>query len=169
MATTKAISANTTKNDGGSAVQVGTSEILSNLSLGLTNPATGSVVIDGTDTDKSVDSETFAKNTQRPLGQRLSSPLISASNYPTYIRAVNGIETFDSPGTATAIRAGYWNIYTGQWSTDPTVSYNNMHKAVTGTANIDNNVHVSRSYTGSLTFLNGSKNPVNQNYDSKKG
>ena len=169
MATTKAISANVTNNDGGSAVQIGTSSVLSNLALGLQNPATGSVVIDGTDTDKSVDSESFAKNTQRPLGQRLTSPLISASNYPTYIRSVNGIESFDSPGTATGIRAGYWNIYSGQWETDPTVSYDNMHKAVTGTTNIDNNVHVNRANTGSLTFLNGSKNPVNQDYDSKKG
>lgn len=169
MATTKSISANVTKNDGGSAVQVGTSEVLSSLSLGLTNPATGSVVVDGTDTDKSVDSAVFAKNTQRPLGQRLTSPLVSASNYPTYIRSVNGIESFDSPGTATAIRAGYWNIYSGQWSTDPTVSYDDMHKAVSGTTNIDNNVYVSRSNTGSLTFLNGSKNPVNQSYDSKRG
>jgi hypothetical protein len=169
MATTKSISPNATKNDGGSAVQVGTSSVLSSLGLGLDNPATGSIVIDGTDTDKSVDAETFAKNTQRPLGQRLTSPLVSAANVPESIKSVNGIESFDSPGTATAIRAGYWNIYSGQWSTDPTVSYDDMHKAVTGTTYIDNNVHVSRSNTGSLTFLNGSKNPVNQSYDTKRG
>lgn len=165
----KAISANATKNDGGSAFQVGNSSVLSNITLGLKNPSTGSIVVDGTDTDKSVDSEPFAKNTQRPLGQRLTEVLVGASSYPEYIRSINGIESFDSTGTATSIRAGNFNIFTGKFVTGPTVSYDNMHKAVTGTANIDNNVHVSRSDTGSLTFLNGSKNPVNQNYDSKRG
>jgi hypothetical protein len=170
MATTKSISGNATKNNGGYAVQIGTSTVLNSLGLGLDNPATGSVVIDGDDTDKSVDSEVFAKNTQRPLGQRLSdSPsLVGGSSYPRYFRQINSIESFDSPGTATAFRAGYFNLYTGKWSTNPTVTYDNMHKAVVGTSNIDNAAHVTRSNTGSLTYLSGSKIPVNQNYESKR-
>lgn len=170
MATTKSILANATKNNGGSAVQIGPSKILSNLGLGLDSPATGSVVIDGTDTNKSVDSAIFAKNTQRPLGQRLSeSPsLVGGSSYPRYFRQINSIEAFDSPGTATAFRAGYFNLYTGKWSINPTVTYDNMHKAVNSIAHIDTEAHVTRSNPGSLTFLSGSKIPVNQNYESKR-
>jgi len=171
MATTKSNLAKNVKNNGGSSVYIGTSSILNNLNLGLKNAATGSVVVDGVDADKSVSSQPFAKNTQRPIGKRLKeiAALTSGSNYPNYIRSVNGIETVDTRATATAIRLGYWNIYSGKWSTDPTVSYDNMHKAVVGTTNIDDAVHVSRANPGSLTFMSGNKNPVNRNYDSKKG
>lgn len=166
----KAIENNPIKNNSGSSVQIGNSSTLNNLNLGLDNAATGSVVVDGDNTDKSVYEEVFAKNTQRPLGQRLadSPSLVNGSSYPSYVRNVNSIETFDSPGTATAFRAGYFNMYTGKWSTSPTVSYDNMNKSIAGSVNIDNAAHVSRLNTGSLTYLNGAKIPVNQNYESKR-
>lgn len=171
MATTKSISSNATKNNSGVSVYVGTSSVLGTLNLGLRSPATGSVVVDGADTDKVITGNTFAKNTQRPVGKRLkeAAALESGSSYPVYVRSVNGIETVDTRAVATAIRSGYWNIYTGKWSTDPVVSYDNMHKAVVGTTNIDDAVHVSRANPGSLTFMSGNKNPVNKNYDSKRG
>jgi hypothetical protein len=169
MATTKSISANSTKNNSGSATNVGTSAVLNNLSLGSAIAYFGSVVIDGTDTDTATGGGTIAYNNSQPVGQRLTALLLSGAAVPSQIKSVNGIETVDTRKIATAIRAGYWNIYTGQFTTDPVVSYDSMHKSVTGTTDIDTAVHVSRSNTSKLTYLAGSKNPVNKSYDSKRG
>lgn len=37
-------------------------------------------------------------------------------------RSIHKLEAMRTRRVATAIRAGYWNIYTGEWSTDPTVA-----------------------------------------------
>ena len=59
----------TIKNNGGVAVNVGSSKVLSSRKLGATEAATGSVVIDGTDTNKALSAGTFAYNDQKPVAK----------------------------------------------------------------------------------------------------
>jgi hypothetical protein len=161
------VTAASTNNNSGAALKIKSTSLLSSVLAGL-NVSTGSVVVDGTDTDKAVDGATFANNNEKPIAQRLTSSILGGSNDPSLLKSINSIEAFDTRKIATAIRAGYWNIYTGQFTTDPTVSYDTMHKSVVGTDDVDKAAHVGRSYTGTLTYLAGSKNPVNKVYDSKR-
>lgn len=176
MATTKSISANTTKNNGGVAPRIGTSTVLSTVARGLNVP-TGSVVVDGDDTNKSLTSGTFAYNNQKPVAKRVTVSLATVSKTtlqsgaarPELVVSVNKIETVDTRAIATAIRSGYWNIYSGKFTTNPVVSYDVMHKSVSGTSVIDAAANVSRSNQSKLTYKTGAKNPVNDAYDSKRG
>lgn len=160
------VTAASTKNNSGAALKIKSTSVLSSVLAGL-NVSTGSVVVDGTDTDKAVDGAGFAHDNEKPIAQRLTSSILGGGD-PSLLKSINSIEAFDTRKIATAIRAGYWNIYTGQFTTNPTVSYDTMHKSVVGTADVDNAAHVGRSYTGTLTYLAGSKNPVNKVYDSKR-
>lgn len=61
-------------------------------------------------------------------------------------RSIHKLEHMYSRLVATAIRAGYWNIYTGVWSTDPTV----QDDAATWGA--DNAAAPTRPIPGELTY-----------------
>jgi hypothetical protein len=169
-------SGTSTKNNSGAALRIKTTSQLSSVTSGLNTP-TGSVVVDGTDTNPSLTDGTFAYNNQKPVAKRVTTTLATVSKTflqsgaarPELVVAVNKIETVDTRAIATAIRSGYWNIYSGKFTTDPTVSYDSMHKSVTGTSVIDVAANVSRSSTGRLTYMLGAGNAVNSSYDSKRG
>jgi hypothetical protein len=169
MATTKAISANATKNDSGVAKNIGTeSTTLVTSVLGLDNVATGSVVVDGDDTDKALSAGTFAYNNSAPVAKRLTTSLATVSNtaltsgalVPGLVKSVNKIESIVTRRLATAIRAGYWNIYSGTFSTSPTVATDTFHKAVTGATYIDKVANVSASNPGVAVYKTGAVSPV---------
>lgn len=61
-------------------------------------------------------------------------------------RSIHKLEHMYSRLVATAIRAGYWNIYTGVWSTDPTVQDD---AATWGT---DDAANPTRPLPGELTY-----------------
>jgi hypothetical protein len=169
-------SGTSTKNDSGAALRIKTTGQLSSVASGLNTP-TGSVVVDGTDTDKSLSAGTFAYNNQKPVAKRVTTSLAtvtktflrSGAARPELVVSVNKIESVDTRGIATAIRAGYWNIYSGKFTTGPTVSTDTMHKSVSGTSIIDVAANVSRSSTGRLTYMLGAGNAVKRSYDSKRG
>ena len=169
-------SGTSTKNNSGAALRIKTTTKLSTVASGLNTP-TGSIVIDGDDTNKSLTSGTFAYNNNKPVAKRLTVALAtvnktflqSGAARPELVVSVNKIETVDTRAIATAIRSGYWNIYTGKFTTDPTVSYDTMHKSVSGTSVIDVAANVSRSSTGRLTYMLGAGNAVKRSYDSKRG
>lgn len=158
MSTQAAINGQPVKNNSGSAINVGSSSKLL-VGKSLSDAATsvgvvGSVVVDGTDTDKAVSANAFAKNTSKPLALRLDAPLNKASSATR--RAVHKIEALSTRRVATAIRAGNYNIYTGRFSVAPTVATDSFGQddAATPTAQVP----------GELTYRTGAKKPVNDNY-----
>lgn len=173
MATTKAISANVVKNAGGVGKNIGSqSGTLVTSGLGLDIVPTGSVVVYGTDTDKALTSGTFAYNNAAPVAKRVTSSLATISNtslrsgaaVPRLTKSVHKIESIITRKLATAIRAGNWNIYTGKFSSGPTVTTDTFHKAVSGAAYVDKVANVSRSNPGVAVYKIGAKNPVVNTY-----
>lgn len=158
-----------TKNNNGTAKNIGTtSTVLENSGLGSVNVGVfGSTVIDGTDTDKALSGGTIAHNHVKPLAFRLTSELGGVSNTglsttandPSQVRVLHKRESYKVVKTATAIRAGFWNIYTGKWTTNPTSTTENP-----GT---DNAASVTRAAPGKLVYKTGAGLPVRDNYKAK--
>lgn len=163
-----------TKNNGGVAVNVGNSQILASRTLGATEAATGSVVVDGTDTNKALSAGTFAYNDQRPVAKRLTTRLATVSNstllsgalVPSQIRSINSINSIITNKFATAVRAGYFNVYNGKFVNTNTGGAYSVPSA-TDSFPTDNAAGVSRLSPGSLTFRTGAKLPVSANYSQK--
>jgi hypothetical protein len=170
------------KNNGGSATRVGTSVKLNNVAVSKdTTGVVGSVVVDGADTDRAVDGGTIAHNHVKPISAKVtteiaglaSSVLSSSANNPAQLRAINKVESVKSNGVATAIRAGYFNIYTGRFSTNPTpvtvypTGVPTTNQAWVGT---DDAATPTRSAPGELVFRTGAKLPVrDRDYSAKNG
>ena len=156
-----AINGQPVKNNSGSAINIGSSSSIL-VGKSLSDSATalgvvGSVVVDGTDTDKAVSANAFAKNTSKPLAIRLDAPLNKASSSTR--RAIHKIEGVSTRRVATAIRAGNYNIYTGLFSVAPTVGSDSFGQddAATPTAAVP----------GELTYRTGADKPVNADYKAK--
>lgn len=123
-----------TKNDGGSIVKAGAVDPNLANAVNVSNPSVGvfgsTVVPNNLTTNdyaaKSVSANTFAKNNQRPQGERLTDPLKSGALVPGLIRGIHKLETLRTRRLTTAIRAGYWNIFTGQFTTPPTVAVDSL-------------------------------------------
>lgn len=159
------------RNNGGSATRVGTSAILDTVSVSKdTTGVFGSTVIDDAYADKAISGGVFSHDHTKPITARVtteiagvaSSVLLTNSNNPSQLRSINKRENYRSPGTATAIRAGYFNLYTGLFSTPPTL--------VNEAPGTDNAANPTRSAPGELVFRTGAKLPVrNYDYKSKTG
>ena len=156
-----AINGQPVKNNSGSAINVGSSSLVL-VGKSLSDAATartsvGSVVVDGDDTDKAVSANTFAKNTSKPLAIRLDAPLNKASSSTR--RALHKIEGLSTRRVATAIRAGYYNISTGLFSTAPTVASDSFGQ--------DDAATPTSAVPGELTYKTGAYKPVNADYKAK--
>lgn len=169
MAIDKSISANSIKNVGGTGKNVGTkSNVLSTSNLGLHAAATGSVVVDGVDTDPALSGGTFANNSSKPVAKRISvslanvanSALLSGATVPGLTRSIHKIESVITRRLATSIRAGHWNIFSGTFSTPPTVATDTFHKSVNSAPFIDKVANASESNPGVVIYRTGSKVPV---------
>jgi hypothetical protein len=164
-------SGSSTHNNHGTAKRVGTaSSVLGNSSLGRVNVGVfASTVIDGDYTDKAVSAGTIAHNHVKPitakvtteLGGVASSALSTTANIPGQLRSINKRESFRSPGTATAFRAGYFSLYTGRFTVAPT--------PVTENPGTDNAASPTRSVPGSMRFKSGAPVAVAKNYPAKNG
>jgi len=163
-----------TKNNSGVAVNVGNSKILASRKLGATQAATGSVVVDGDNTNKALNAGVFAYNDQRPVAKRLTTTLATVSNstllsgalVPSQIRSINSINSVVTNKFATAVRAGYFNIYNGKFVDTNTGGAYSVPYA-TDTFPTDAAATVSRTSPGKLRFLIGSQVPTAANYSKK--
>lgn len=167
-----AVTASSTKNKGGSAVNVATSSVLtSSIDLGTEDVGVfGSVVVDGPDTDKAVVASNFANSTQMPIAKRLSnhlggipnSILLSGAAQPSLVKSVNYIESILTVLQSTAYRGGHWNIYTGYYESGyPETSDDNF--------GADTEARVSRSMPGSFAYKRNKNVPVMASYRPKTG
>lgn len=159
--------ASSTKNSGGVAVKVGSlSTTLSNRSVkGVNVGVHGSVVVDGTDTDKAVSAGVFAYSARRPVAKRVSDSLSTVSNkvlltgaaVPSLQTGINRLEGVITNRTSTAFRAGNFNLYTGKYSSVTTAS---------DSFGNDTEARVTRSAPGRLVYRIG-KAPVRTGYKIK--
>ena len=165
-----AVTSTSTNNRGGAVVNGGTSTILDSVDLGYSNVGVfGSSVADGTDTDKALSDGTFSYNNSSPIAKRVTESLsgvtntvlLSGADQPQLIRSIHKLEVVRTRRLTTAIRAGYWNIYSGTWSTNPTVAVDSLAT--------DDAANPTRSSPGELTYMTGAIVPVNDDYKAKTG
>jgi hypothetical protein len=165
-----AVTATSTKNIGGAVINGGTTTILDSVDLGYSDVGVfGSSVADGTDTDKALSAGTFSYNNQSPIAKRVTETLSGVTNtvlqsgadQPGLIRSIHKLEVVRTRRLTTAIRAGYWNIYSGSFTTPPTVAVD--------TFATDEAATPTRSVPGELTYKTGAPTPVNDNYKEKTG
>lgn len=125
MSTIKAKSLLDEKNNGGSVLAAGTNTALNTVSLG--SPDVDSMKpVDGDDTNKALAGGTFAYDASGAeiVAKKVSSTLSGVSNdvllsgaaQPGQRRAVNKIEGLTTSKVTTAIRAGEYNVTTGEFS-----------------------------------------------------
>jgi hypothetical protein len=137
-----ATTATSTKNKGGAVINAGTSSLLDNVSAARSNGngsvfastviPSGSTVVDYA--TSALSAGTFAYNNQKPTAKRYSTLISGTSNTflqsgaarPELVRSIHKLETLRTRRLTTAIRAGYWNIYSGTFSTLPTIAVDSL-------------------------------------------
>lgn len=142
-------------------------KILTSVELGSESTRTGSLVIDGDSSDKAVTGGSFAYNNQAPVARRLTKKLSGVSNtvllkaadQPSLVDSVHKLEVVTTNKVATAIRAGYFNLYTGKWTNAPSSSSDNFGN--------DNAARVNRANPGRLTFKTGKPSITTVGYKAK--
>ena len=180
-----AVTDTSTVNNGGVGKNVGTSTILTNRSLGTPdNGVFASTPVDNaTDdyADKALSGGTFKSENQRGVIQRVTSSLAggvsntfltNAADDVANARSIARQEVVTTTRTATAIRAGNWNPYTGTWSSGPTVATDqfwDIANDTTSATSTDEAASPSRSVPGELTYKLGQPVPVSVDYDTKTG
>ena len=165
-----AVTATSTNNKGGAVVNGGTTTILDSVDLGYSNVGVfGTAVVNGDDTDKALSAGTFSYNNDSPIAKRVTTTLSGVTNtvlrsgasQPGLIRSIHKLEVVRTRRLTTAIRAGYWNIYSGSFTTPPTVAVDSFPS--------DDAANPSRTVPGELTYKTGAPTPVNDNYKAKTG
>jgi hypothetical protein len=162
-------------NNSGTGVNLGNSSVLESIGQGLEALSFGSIVIDGTDTDPALADGEFAYNNREPVAKRVSTKiaglenttLLSGAAVPELIVGIHKIESIITRRQSTSFRDGDYNLYSGAFTVDPVTATDTFHKAVSSTEFIDTAANASRSNTGKLVYLVGSK-PSSRSYDSKR-
>ena len=164
-------SGTSTRNNGGSAIQTGSAASGKVKKVNVGSYYTrlgvfGSTPVDGTDTNEARSAGVFAYNNTRPIARRYTTTLSGVSNtvllsgaaQPGLRQRVNKTESTRNRLDTTAIRSGTFNLYTGKFSSAPTVQVDSF----------GNDVAARPSYTvpGKLTYLIGVK-PVSTGYKAK--
>jgi hypothetical protein len=171
-----AATATSTKNKGGAVVKAGTSTMLDNVSSSRTNVGvfastvipSGSTVVDYA--TSALTSGTFAYNNQKPVAKRYTIQIAGTSNTflqsgaarPELVRSIQKLETLRTRRLTTAIRAGYWNIYSGTFSTSPTNAVDNWY-GVSGSGistSTDYAAAPTQAAPGQIVYMSRGKNPV---------
>lgn len=165
-----AVTATSTNNKGGAVVNGGTTTLLDTVELGYSNVGVfGSSVVDNNDADKALSAGTFSYSNQKPVAKRVTTTLSGVSNtvlrsgadQPGLIRSIHKLEVVRTRRLTTAIRAGYWNIYSGSFTTPPTVAVDTLATDEAATP--------TRSVPGELVYKTGAPTPVQDNYKAKTG
>ena len=166
-----AVTVISTKNKGGTVVAAGSAAsgvVQSRQASTYSFSAFASTVIDGTDTDDA-NGGTFAYNNPRPIAMRYTTALAGVSNTflrsgssnPGERRVVNKTESVRTNRYATAIRDGDYNVYTGTFSSAPTVAEDSF-----GT---DNAASPTSAVPGTLVYKIGNPVPFSADYSAKTG
>lgn len=154
----------------GSATKVSDGDLLSGVAISDAGvDVFGSTVLDGDDTDKALSAGTFAYNNQSPVAKRVTTSLAGVANDvlqsgaadPAQRRSIHYIQNIRTSKIATAIRAGDWDEYNGEWL-NPVATSNDV------LAN-DDAAHPTREVPGELVFKSGAANPTQTDYSKKTG
>jgi hypothetical protein len=161
--------ATSTKNTGGAAINVGsTTTLVDQVTLGKTqDTGFGSTVIDNSWADEAVSAGTFKYDNPKPIAKRLTTTLSGVSNsvlqsgasQPSLVRSIHKLETLRTRRFTTAIRAGLWNIYTGQFANNQSGATQNPTVATDALAT-DVAATPTQSAPGQIVYMAGAKNPV---------
>ena len=158
----------TTANNGGTAMNVGTSSVLDTRSLGTADVGVfASTVVSGVNAEKAVDAGTFAFDNETgvivrvtdSLGGVANDFLVAGADSPADARSIHQVSGIWITDDTSAIRAGAWNAYSGEFS-----------PAVTGELadfGSDAAANPTRSVPGELYYLQGGKTAVTGTYSSK--
>lgn len=177
------VTESSTVNNGGVGVNVGTSSVLSTRALGSSNfDVFGSTPVDNASVDyadKALSGGVFKNENQRGVIQKVTSSLAGgvsndflthAANDTANARSIHRQEVVTTTRTATAIRAGYWDIYSGSWSTSPTTATDafwDIANDTTSSTSTDDAASPTRSVPGELTYKLGQPVPVSTDYSAK--
>lgn len=145
--------------NGGSVAKAGDSYLLDGVNVSRYNTGVfGSTVLDNDTADKAINSEAFAKNTQRPLGKVLTQ---TVANEPSLTRSIHKIEVYRTRKLTSAIREGKWDQYSGTFDVGYPLN-------VVDTVETDNAANPTRSNPGSIVYTSSSS-PTVDNYKAKNG
>tara|TARA_B100002019_G_C21274915_1_gene604891 strand:+ start:17571 stop:18071 length:501 start_codon:yes stop_codon:yes gene_type:complete len=126
----------------------------------------GSTPHDGADAQQSVSGQGFPSASTDVVMQRskdlipTSAVLINASIYPEHVNSINKSESVTTARTASAFRAGAFNLVTGEFTPGHPVE-------ATDSFGNDTAARSSFAIPGSLTFLSTGGVPTSQNYPAK--
>jgi hypothetical protein len=152
---------------------------LNNVSVARFNSGVfNSIPIDNSSADEALAAGTFAYNNNRPTAQRYTTLISGVSNtilrsgadVPSLVRSIARSETVRTRRTTTAIRAGYFNIYTGLFTTPPTTAVDNWWSIsgnTTSATSTDVAASPTRAVPGRLVYKTGKLNPVVDSYKSE--
>jgi hypothetical protein len=181
------VTATSTRNAGGAVVRAKNTTLVDGVGIGgSTLGFVGSKVLVGTDVAKAVSAALIAYNTRQPVGMKVSSTIGGQANttlrsgalVPSQIRGIHKIESVLTRRELTAIRAGKFNFYTGQWDAGYPVVVNDtgVSGAGDGLMLVDDNgdytdtaATPTRAVPGRLTFKGSSRDAVTVNYKAKNG
>jgi hypothetical protein len=163
-----AVTASSTINNGGTAINVGTSTVLDTRAPGAAAKTVfASTPIDNDSADKALSGGTFAFNNQTGLIMRVTDSLatvsndvlVSAADDVVNARSINQISGINQTNDTSSIRNGNWNAFSGAFS-----------PAITGGLTdfgIDEAANPSRGTPGELAYMDGSPNPTTDEYSVK--
>jgi len=163
-----AVSESTTVNNGGTAMNVGTSSVLDTRSLGTADVGVfGSAVVSGVNAEKAVDAGVFAYDNQTGLIMRVTETLatvsndflVSAADDVENARSINQISGVWITDQTSAIRNGAWNAYSGEFVPATTGELVDM--------GVDAAANPTRLVPGELYYLQGGKTAVTGTYSPK--
>lgn len=180
-----AVTPNSTVNNGGTAINVGTSSVLDTRNLGTSYVGVfGSTPIENATrdyADPALSAGVFKNDNHKPIAKRLTSvlaggisndALLSGAGVPENIRGIHRQEKVRTTRLTTAIRAGYWNEATATWTTAPTTAVDNfwdIANDTTSATSTDQAATPTRDIPGELTYKLGSPMPVSVDYNAKTG
>lgn len=163
-----AVTATSTNNNGGTAVNVGTSTLLSNQGLGTVDLGVfGSTPIDNATANEARSAGVFAFDNNRGVIRRVTTTLSnvandvlqSAASVPSLVQSINQTSGTYITDLTTAIRDGRWNAYSGAFV--PPLS------GVDADFGIDSAANPTRAVPGELYYLQGGKTAVTGTYSAK--
>lgn len=178
-----AVTASSTRNNGGAAVRVKNTSLVDGVDVGGVNLGfVGSRVLVTDGVAKAVSAGLVAYNTREPVAKRSSSTITGLSNIvlrsgasqPTQRRSIHRLESVLTLKTLTAIRAGKFNFYTGKFDAGYPQVADDTGTSGTGKLLVntsgdyrDNATVFTNAVPGRLTYRTGAKLPVNDTYAAK--
>ena len=163
-----AVTASSTINNGGTAINVGTSTVLDTRAPGAAAKTIfASTPISGVHAEKAVDSGTFAFDNQTGLIMRVTDSLatvsndvlVSAADDVVNARSINQVSGIYQTNDTSSRRDGAWNAYSG--------AYNPAYTGGLTDFGIDEAANPSRVTPGELAYMDGSPNPTTDEYSKK--